>query len=357
MAEPRLEDLIKQEARRLGFVLAGATTPDPPAHIRVLDDWVGHGRHATMSYMSDQRSLERRRDPRLLMPGCKSVLVVATPYSPPQPLDESNAPVGSAGGRIAAYAWGTDYHRLLPHRLGALVSFIENVVGHAVNARSFTDSAPILERELAQRAGLGWIGKNSCLISPKLGSYVLLAELFLDIDLEPDPALSTDHCGSCTRCIQACPTGCILPDRTLDAGRCISYLTIELRDEIPPDLRVAMGQWVFGCDVCQMVCPWNRFAPVHGDEAFGDHDPLIGVDLANELGGAPQAFEKQYQRTPVKRVKQSGYRRNVAVAMGNRAGREALPALEAAAADEDQLVARHAAWAIERIRSRTGDNE
>ena len=355
--QPQLKKLIKEEARRLGFVLAGVTTPDPPAHLNVLDDWLERGRHARMNYMSEQRSVERRKEPRLLLPGCKSILVVAAPYSAAPRVDGPEAPEAGAKGRIAAYAWGADYHRVLPRRLKSIVSFIDHQLGRAVTARCFTDSAPILERELAQRAGIGWIGKNSCLINPKLGSYFLLAEIFLDVELEPDPAAPTDHCGSCTRCIQACPTECILPERTLDAGRCISYLTIELREEIPQQLRAATGNWVFGCDICQMACPWNRFAPAHGDPEFGDRDPLSGVDLGDELYLTRQAFERQYQRTPLNRAKPNGYRRNVAVAMGNTAGPEAFPALEAAAADEDWLVAEHASWAILQIRNRAGEYE
>jgi epoxyqueuosine reductase len=357
VTEPRLKELIKREARRLGFVLAGVTTPDQPQHIGVLEGWLARGRHASMAYMSEPRSLEGRRDPHLLMPGCKSILVMAVPYSAPKPAREEGTLPARAEGRIAAYAWGADYHRILPDRLKAIVRFIERHIGRGVKARLFTDSAPILERDLAQRAGLGWIGKNSCLINPKLGSYVLLAEIFLDVYLEPDSALSTDHCGSCTRCIESCPTECILPDRTLDAGRCISYLTIELRDEIPPELRVAAGNWVFGCDICQMVCPWNRFAPAHGDAEFGESDPLMGADLAHELHVTSDGFKDQYLRTPVNRSKRSGYRRNAAVAIGNTAGPEALSALEAASADEDPLVAEHAVWAIERIRARAADHE
>ena len=163
-------------------------------------------------------------------------------------------------GRVAAYAWGDDYHDTLPKKLQELAAFIEEQAGQPVANRFYTDTGPLLERELAQRAGLGWIGKNTHLINPKAGSFFLLAEILLDLELEPDPPFTSDHCGTCTRCIQACPTGCILPNRTIDARRCLSYLTIELKDDIPADLRPTLGNWVFGCDLCQMVCPWNRFA-------------------------------------------------------------------------------------------------
>ena len=169
--------------------------------------------------------------------------------------------------RIASYAHGDDYHDILPARMKELVQFIEEQVGGPVQNRYYTDTGPILERDLAQRAGIGWIGKNTCLINPKQGSYFLLSEILLDLELEPDPPFTTDHCGTCTRCIEACPTDCILPNRTLDARRCISYLTIELKDDIPLELRDKIGDWVFGCDICQQVCPWNRFA-AEGDPAF-----------------------------------------------------------------------------------------
>ena len=196
-----------------------------------------------MDYLADDRSRARRADPRLILPECKSILVLAIPYSSPMPSSTSDGnrkksfPETEKGGRrgsVAAYAWGADYHLILPERLQALDAFIEEQAGRPVANRWYTDTGPILERDLAQRAGLGWIGKNTCLINPKHGSYFLLAEIFLDLELEPDPPFTTDQCGTCTRCIEACPTDCILPDRTIDAGRCISYLTIELKDDISP---------------------------------------------------------------------------------------------------------------------------
>jgi epoxyqueuosine reductase len=349
-----LKQSIKDEARRLGFVLAGVTIPDPPPHASVFENWVSQGRHAGMHYLADRRTRLRRGDPRLIMPECKSILVLAVPYSNPGRAPEApgKGENQSIAGKTAAYAWGDDYHVVLPKRLKAIVQFIEKRVGHPVSSRSYTDSGPILERDLAQRAGLGWIGKNTCLINPKIGSYFLLAEVFLDLEIEPDPPFPTDHCGTCTRCIEACPTGCILPDRTLDSSRCISYLTIELREEIPCDLRSLVGNWVFGCDICQMACPWNRFAPPVGDMAFGSHDRSHQADLIQELEISSGRFEEKFRGTPIKRTKHSGYRRNVATALGNAAGVEAIPALRAAAEDMEPLVAEHAAWAIGQIRAR-----
>ena len=354
-----LKELIKIESNRLGFVLVGVTTPDPPLHLSVFQDWLAQGRHATMDYMADERSRARRADPRLILPECKSILALATPHSSPPPqrnTDNHNSqnkisPVSSKDGRgrVASYAWGTDYHIVLPERLQALAAFIEGHVGHSVPHRFYTDTGPILERELAQRAGLGWIGKNTCLISPKHGSYFLLAEIFLDVDLEPDQPFTTDQCGTCTRCIEACPTGCILPDRTIDSGRCSSYLTIELKDDIPPELRPLAGDWVFGCDICQMVCPWNRFAAPEGDPAFNPREDRSNPRLTQELELTPMEFNRKFKDSPIQRAKRRGYLRNVAVALGNEGKPKNIHELEKALNDAEPTVRKHAAWAIERI--------
>jgi epoxyqueuosine reductase len=245
---------------------------------------------------------------------------------------------------VASYAWGADYHEVLPERLQALVAFIEAQVGRPVPNRWYTDTGPVMERDLAQRAGLGWIGKNTCLIHPGLGSYFLLAEVLLGIDLEPDAPFVSDHCGSCTRCIEACPTGCILPDRTLDAARCISYLTIELKGPIPLELRPQTGDWVFGCDI------WPE-----GDPAFSPRPPAPRPALIQELSLTSEEFNRRSSpskrsRSPVKRAKRRGYLRNVAVALGNSRSPAAVPALaRALEADEEPLVRGHAAWALVRI--------
>src|SRR5262245_1818633 len=303
-----LKEKIKAKSRELGFTLAGVTTPAPPPHYSTFETWLAREHHGTMNYLATEAARARRADPREILPECKSILVLATSYSPPSPSRRGD------GGEVASYAWGSDYHDLLPARMKELVQFIEGQVGGPVKNRYYTDTGPILERDLAQRAGIGWIGKNTCLINPKQGSYLLLSEIFLDLELETDSPFATDHCGTCTRCITACPTQCILPDRTIDARRCISYLTIELKDEIPTELRSLIGDWVFGCDVCQTVCPWNRFA-VDGDSAFGAENPVHA--LTDELALTPQEFNGRFKRTPVKRAKRRGYLRNVAVALGN----------------------------------------
>ena len=378
-----LTQVIKEQAQAIGFQLVGVTTPDPPEHFAVYEDWLAKGRHGEMGYLASESACQRRSDPRRILPECRSILVLGmrypaptlTPYPSPFHGEGKFSDKGSASptlyhqdllpplrfgegekrgevvGRLASYAWGDDYHDVLAEGLRRLVEFIEAQVGHPVPNRWYTDTGPILERDLAQRAGLGWIGKNTCLIHPRLGSYFLLAEVLLGIELEPDPPFLPDHCGTCTRCIDACPTACILPDRTLDARRCISYLTIELKGAIPLELRPQMGDWVFGCDVCQQVCPWNvRFGSPQGDPAFAPRPGVPAPELVAELSLSPQAFNAKFKDSPVKRTKRRGYLRNVAVALGNRGSEASVPALaQSLLEDPESRVRGHAAWALGQI--------
>jgi len=298
-----------------------------------------------MNYLAEDRSRLRRADPKQILPECKSILVLATAYPSP-----SGRGQGEGELRIAAYAQGADYHDIIPARMKELVQFIEEQVGGPIKNRYYTDTGPILERDLAQRAGIGWIGKNSCLINPKQGSYFFISEILLDLELEPDPPFATDHCGTCTRCITACPTDCILPNRTLDATRCISYLTIELKEDIPVELRDKIGDWIFGCDICQMVCPWNRFAP-QGDVAFDENRPPLTP--TEELTLTPQAFNQRFKRTPIQRAKRRGYLRNIAVALGNTADMQHLPVLQNALNDDEPMIREHARWAINKINQKS----
>lgn len=350
IASSDLKQNIKAKAYQLGFALVGVTTPDPPPHYATFENWLAQNHHGTMDYLANDRSRTRRADPKEILPECKSIFVLATPYNPPVSLGEGLGV--RAVGKIASYARSNDYHDILPIRTKALVQFIEEQVQGPVKNRWYTDAGPILERDLAQRAGLGWIGKNTCLINPKQGSYFLLSEILLDLELEPDTSFVTDHCGTCTRCIQACPTDCILSNRTIDARRCISYLTIELKDDIPVELREKIGDWVFGCDICQMVCPWNRFAS-EGDSAFADEEPPH--PLTEELTLTPQAFKQRFKQSPVKRAKRRGYLRNVAVALGNTGDVHALPVLQNTLDDEEPMLREHAQWAIEQISKRTNE--
>ncbi len=343
---------LKKEAHRLGFQLAGITTPDPPAHLDVYEKWLQAGHHAGMGWMTSERNRNRRADPRLILPACESILVLGAGYSPspsPNPLPlPTRERVGT--GQIASYAWGDDYHNVLAERLQALVAFIEERVGCPVANRWYTDTGPILERELAQRAGLGWIGKNTNLIHPRLGSYFFLAEILLDLELEPDAPFSGDRCGTCTRCIDACPTECILPDRTINANRCISYLTIELKGSIPPSLRPKLGNWIFGCDICQQVCPWNqRFAHAPKESLFEPRDGVIAPKLEEEIQLSPQAFNRKFKGSPIKRTKRRGYLRNVAVALGNAGDSVVVPVLVNALHNQEALIRGHAAWALGQI--------
>ncbi|MEX2143634.1 MAG: tRNA epoxyqueuosine(34) reductase QueG [Anaerolineales bacterium] len=349
MDSARLTQQIKAKAQELGFSLVGVTSAQPPEHMDKYRKWLAAGYHGDMAYLAKERALQRRADPRNILPECQSILVLGIPYN-----DPSGAPQAADAakvGRIAAYAWGEDYHRELRPRLQSLVEFIEQQVGHAVPNRWYTDSGPLLERELAQRAGLGWIGRNSMLINPERGSYFLLAEILLGIELQTDMPLDTDHCGSCTRCLDACPTQCILPDRSLEATRCISYLTIELRGATPPELRDKMGDWVFGCDICQVVCPWNeRFASENGDAAFVSKESKPWLRLEADLRIDTTEFNRKFKTRPVLWTKRRGYLRNLAVAAGNSADRAHVPALIDLLQDETEPLARgHAAWALGKL--------
>jgi epoxyqueuosine reductase len=347
MSRAALAQQLKEQARQQGFTLAGITSPDPPPHFSAYQSWIEAGQHGQMTYLAEERALERRADPRRILPECRSILVVGMPYAPP-PVPPLNDP--TPRGRVAAYALGDDYHLVIPPRLERLAAFLEEQVGHPIPHRAYTDTGPILERDLAQRAGLGWIGKNTCLISPTGGSYFLLGELLLALDLPPDPPFVSDHCGTCTRCIEACPTDCIQPNRTIDARRCISYLTIENKDEIPVSLRPKLGEWVFGCDICQTVCPWNkRFGQHPPNPALaprpGLAHPAIGADLAL----SPQEFNQKFKNSALKRAKRRGYQRSLAVAAGNNGTPALRPALQTALTHDEPLVAQHAAWALTRL--------
>jgi epoxyqueuosine reductase len=353
-----LEQVIKAEAHRLGFALAGITTPEPPAHVATYETWLHAGYHGEMGYLAVDSARRARANPLQVLPACRSILALGMRYAAnllPVPDTPKPSPASTTRpqGQIASYAWGADYHDVLPAKLKSLVEFIEAVVGAPVANRWYTDTGPILERDLAQRAGLGWIGKNTCLINPRQGSYFLLAEILLGLELTPDAPFTPDHCGCCTRCIDACPTACILPDRTLDSRRCISYLTIELKGAIPTDLRPLTGQWIFGCDICQQACPWNRrFALVDQDLDL-DFLPRQGVlapDLAGELSLSKEAFNTKFRGSPVKRAKRRGYLRNVAIALGNAGRPGTLPALAQTLASEPEVQVRgHAAWALGQI--------
>jgi epoxyqueuosine reductase len=335
----RLTVELAERARDLGFDrlrIAAARALDRDA--RALDRWLDAGRHAGMGWMA--RSAELRRDPRRVLPGCKSVVSLAWNHGP-------GGADRSRHAGIARYARGRDYHRVLGTRLSRLAAWLAAASG--VPARAFVDSGPLLERAWAEASGLGWIGKNSCVITRDLGSWILLGEILSAAALEPDDGPHEDLCGTCTACLEACPTTAILPDRTVDANRCISYWTIEHRGAVPEEQRAGSGDWLFGCDVCQEVCPWNRRfgrEPERPEDAGPDLETLDPIEI---LGMDERTFRRRYSGTALMRARWDGMRRNACVVLGNRGDRAAIPALERARRDADPVVRSHAAWALERI--------
>ena len=328
---------IAAEARALGFPRIGCAPLVPLPVGRFLDGWLADGRAGEMRYLAERTA--ERLDPRLAMPWARAVVSLAWPYRPaPPPPEDWRA---ALRGRIAAYALGADYHDRLAEVLRALAARLAAAFPGA-RFRHYVDTGPVLEREWAMRAGVGWIGKNTLVLDRALGSYFFLAELFTDLELDAVP-LATDHCGGCTRCHAACPTGALGPGYTMDPRRCIAYLTIEHRTAIPLDLRAELGNWIFGCDVCQDACPWNRDA---GDPAASD---ALAPHLPSLLALDAAGFRARFGRTAVSRAKRRGLLRNVAVALGNTGNRDAVPALAAALDDPEPLVRGHAGWALGRL--------
>lgn len=335
---------VKKQARRVGFDLVGIAKPRPSAHTARYRDWLAKGYHADMGYMARPDAVEKRADPQVVMPQARSIVVVGMNYYP-----GDFPPLRSDQGRVSRYAWGDDYHDVMISRLRQLADRIERAVGQPVAHRAYVDFGPLLERELAQRAGLGWFGKNTTLIHPAWGSYVFLGELLLALELEADAPFGEERCGSCTACLDACPTGALVAPGVLDARRCISYLTIEHRGAIPEALRSLIGDWVFGCDICQEVCPWNkRFA--HRAEASVLNPRRQTLDLIELLTLDTRAFRARFRETPLWRPRRAGLLRNAAVVLANLGSSAALPALERASGDEAPLVAEHAAWALRQIK-------
>ena len=370
-----LAEQIKAEAARLGFSLCGMTSALPPPHHRHYAQWLAEGKAGEMLYLHRQEP--KRGDLSLILPGVKSVVCVALNYSPetgmapnPSPVPGEGSMIGQGSdalnsypsptewgqgsalvpgvGVIARYARFDDYHDTLWARLEALLAFIQSQSPGA-NGKVYCDTGPITERDLAMRAGLGWIGKHTNLISRKLGNWFFLGEILLDIELPADLP-ETTHCGTCTRCIPACPTGAITGPYQLDARRCISYLTIELKGSIPEDLRPLIGTRIYGCDDCLAVCPWNKFAVRSNDPAVQPRADLTAPDLLALLALDDEAFREKFKNSPVERTKRRGLLRNVCVALGNLGDPAAIPALtHAAETDPELLVREHASWAIARI--------
>ncbi len=335
---------IKVRARELGFELVGVAPLEPVPELAFYREWVTAGYAGQMGYL--ERNLEKRLDPAALVPDARSVIVCAAVYHTDHPLSVEETEPGR--GWISRYAWGDDYHEVLKGRLDDLLAFIEAESSEEVAARVYVDTGPVLDRVYAKYAGLGWFGKNTCLINQELGSWLFLGEIITNLELEYDTP-APDRCGTCNRCLEACPTDALLAPYVLDARRCISYLTIELRGALPEDLREPIGRHVFGCDICQDVCPWNRKAARTAEPVFQPRPGLVNPDLAELAQMTPEAFRERFRRSPVKRSKYTGFLRNVAVAMGNSGTPRFRPYLEALAEHEDAMVADHARWALQRL--------
>ncbi|WP_316834957.1 tRNA epoxyqueuosine(34) reductase QueG [Pedobacter nutrimenti] len=299
----RYSKVIKEEALRLGFMQcgiskAGFLEEEAPR----LEKWLNQNHHGKMAYMENH--FDKRLDPRLLVEGAKSVVSLTLNYFPEQSQTDPDAP------KISKYAFGNDYHEVIKVKLFQLLEFIREQIGE-VSGRAFVDSAPVLDRAWAKKSGIGWVGKNSNIISKKSGSFFFLAELIIDLELEQDMPFSTDHCGTCTKCIDACPTEAILSPYIIDAKKCISYLTIELKDEIPANFSDKMDNWMFGCDVCQDVCPWNRFAVPHAEPQFQPKENLLQMKKEDWMDITEDVFKTIFKNSAVKRTKFKGLTRNI----------------------------------------------
>ena len=367
---------IRAAARAAGFDQVGFAPAAPPPHTGEYQAWLARGYHGEMAYMAREDAVRRRLDPREALPGCRTLIVVSLLYGPTPGGPSRGGPIpgGPTQGRatpdaaqpgartlpiIARYALGRDYHDVFEERLDELAAAIRRLAPDARTKR-YVDYGPVMERDHAQRAGLGWIGKNTMLIHPDLGSYLMLGELLTDLDIEPDPPFVPDRCGTCRRCIDACPTDAILDGRMLDARLCISYLTIELRGAIPEALRPAIGTRVFGCDICQETCPWNSDAPSPERAPFAPRpgQPMPSEDMvawAEALAALDDAaFRRRYRGTAFNRPGRDGLLRNLAVGLGNAGDPAARPLLRRLEADASPLVREHARWAVRHLESGTG---
>jgi len=330
----------------MGFELVGIASAKPADGIDRMRDWLDQGYAGEMDYM--HRQADARHHPESILPGVRSVVMVGMNY---KPAEDSGAPAKS----IARYARGADYHDILWNRLAQLLAWLQ-LQRPGCRGRGVVDTAPLLERDFARRAGLGWFGKNTMLINKRLGSYFFIGALLTDLELHPDSPHETSHCGSCSACLDACPTNAFVGPGVLDSRRCISYLTIELRRPVSDELRPGMGDWLFGCDVCQEVCPWNRKAPSGREPAFAARAEIEGIDPMELLSISNEEFRRRFRGTALLRTKRRGLLRNAAIVLGNRGDPEAIPALRKALDDCEPLIQEAAQWAIEQIQKRTADS-
>jgi epoxyqueuosine reductase len=330
---------LKQYAAEIGFALCGVCPAVAPPGVERLDQWLAAGHAGQMEYLSNRR--EAYNNPDLVLQGARSIVMLAMNYRTSEP-----EPSGEGRGRVSRYAWGElDYHDLIRERLDSLGAFLKLRVPHA-SIRGVVDTAPLLEREFAQLAGLGWTGKNTLLINRHAGSWFFLAAILTDLELKFDLPHETDHCGSCRACLDACPTNAFPQPYVLDASRCISYLTIELKGSIPRELRSGMDEWIFGCDICQDVCPWNSKSPQSSEPGFTPRQDSNPLDLAALFYMDDVAFRARFRNTPLWRPRRRGLLRNAAIALGNRPASVAVPALVHGLSDAEPLVRSACAWAL-----------
>jgi len=334
---------IRSKARDLGFEKVGIARVGAAPYGEFLETWLGKSYHGEMAYMA--RSPDRRTDPAKILPGARSIVCVVKNYQSPGVHSED-----PRVGRISRYAWGDDYHDVLLEKLHELRRHVEGLGG---SAKVCVDTNAVLEKPWAQAAGLGWQGKHSNLIAREMGSWFFLGEVLTDLELEPDAPHTEEYCGTCTACIDLCPTKAIVAPYVVDSRKCIAYLTIEHRGAIPRELRPLMGNLVFGCDICQDVCPWNKFARVSSEREFYAREGNLTPSLIGLMSMTRDEFSRRFKDSPVKRAKFAGFLRNVAVALGNSNDPAAIPALERALEHEEPLVRGHAAWALGRLGSRT----
>src|SRR6266480_3027522 len=347
ISRTELKQRLVSFAREVGFDSCRVAACGFAPHADEFRNWLGEGGHGEMSYMA--RGEEKRCDPQKILPNARSIVVLAMNYFQGGAQARDTPP---ATGRIARYAWGNDYHNLIQGRLDKIDEFLREFGGQQ---KCYVDTGPVLERDHAAEAGTGWHGKSTMLIDERLGTWFFLAEVLTTLELPPNEAVP-DRCGTCERCIKACPTGAITAPHRLDARRCISYLTIELKGSIPLELRPLIGDRIFGCDDCLDVCPWNRFAQVSHETAFSARESTTGMSLREYLRLSDAEFRQLFKNSPIKRIKHRGFLRNVCVALGNAGDVSDLPALKRAAADPEPLIAEHAAWAIKQIGARQGIN-
>jgi len=346
-----LKDKIKERARELGFDDCRITTAQNPDSAPQFQQWLAKEWHGEMAYLA--RNAHKRIEPEKVLAAAKSIITLAVSYEAGASSgDSSHGARITHQGTIARYAQFNDYHNVIGECLKLLTQFVNQLGGENTRSLWYLDTGPFLERDLAQRAGLGFIGKHTNLISRKLGNWIFLSEIITTLELEPDER-ETNHCGKCSRCISACPTEAIRAPFQLDARRCISYLTIELKGSIPVELRPLIGNRIYGCDDCLAVCPWNRFAQEGGMMKAHARDELAAPDLIELLSLDEAGFKKRFAGTPMLRTKRRGLLRNVCVALGNIGNEHAIPALENAANDPEPLIANHAKWGSLQIRNRT----